>query len=453
MTKRSHDTVVSKPSGGIFTSNCSIAANETGASLTPKDCEFWTSSFGATFASGRYVSNSRRLGIVSRTLVSDATFALPNQNKRAKLDTSIGGKKKGAVNKKQNPFAMKLPTLSQSKAHILRSSQAVDMDYAELETKARDWQQAWRAIREKGSFIPGWREKTGELLADDDTMSCRQLLELMTEKKPSLREDSGAPSFTRLSPVPSAGNVQDTDSLIPSDTVSVLKVLIDLMTPQPTLYNQPLVVTRVHMFPLKEGGKLNLQIAVYANRLLFECMTQQLQVVMAALDPSSYQMDQCLQVPPSIKLQTNDFESAEFPKVLVEEETKQNEEEEAVEGSTRCNTKTIDGFSIPGFFKLIENKGTFDQSLWNETIQPKLAQKQDRTGGLALDLLLHQKHGVCWMYSMERLGNLNRLIWERRKFCEGDYFYYSPALGQVRLSLSEDQSGEANINWGGGGST
>lgn len=455
--KRSHDDVVAKPDLGVFSSNCSIAANETVTSLTLKDCDFWTSGVAAKFASGRYMPTCRRLGIISRTLVADANFAMSNPNKRAKTASS---KEKIKKNKKQTLLSMPLPTLAQSKAHIQRSSKNVDRDLTELERKARNWQQAWKTIRTKGSFIPGWKEGTGELVSEGDAISCCELLKCMTEKQPSLRDDTSTPAFCSLYPNITARNEDDTESLIACDTISVLKVLIDLMSPQPALYDQPLVVTRVQMFPLSEGNKLKLQIAVYANRLLFECMTQQLQVVMAALDPSSFQMDQHLQVPPGITLQTNDFASAEFPKVVIEEDKNKTnmddeEEVEALEGSTRYSRKTIDAFSIPGLFKLIENKGTFDESLWNETLQPKLAQTQDHTSGLELELLLHQKHGVCWMYRMERLGNLNRLIWERRQFCEGDSYYYSPALGQVRLALSEDitESSVATTNWGGGGGT
>jgi hypothetical protein len=45
------------------------------------------------------------------------------------------------------------------------------------------------------------------------------------------------------------------------------------------------------------------------------------------------------------------------------------------------------------------------------------------------------------MYKMEHLVNgINSLIWEERAFPEGGRYFYSPALGQLRLSLGH--SGE-----------
>jgi hypothetical protein len=187
-------------------------------------------------------------------------------------------------------------------------------------------------------------------------------------------------------------------------------------------------------------------------------MTQQLQVVMAALDPSSFQIYQHLHIPPSLALAKDEFESAPFPQVIlpsgeIDDHIDEESTAEKQEGSTRCNTKTIGAFSIPGLFKLIENKGTFDEIIWNRTLKPKLARQPN--AGLNLDLLLHQKHGVCWMYQMERLGNLNQLIWQQRSFQEGDSYFYSPALGQMRLALSSGEMLESNKSsmnaWGGGG--
>lgn len=55
---------------------------------------------------------------------------------------------------------------------------------------------------------------------------------------------------------------------------------------------------------------------------------------------------------------------------------------------------------------------------------------------LKLDLMLHQQHAVCWMRSMENLGGfgINSIIWEEREFLDGNKYYYSPALGQIRLN-------------------
>jgi hypothetical protein len=57
-------------------------------------------------------------------------------------------------------------------------------------------------------------------------------------------------------------------------------------------------------------------------------------------------------------------------------------------------------------------------------------------GKFQLDLLLHQKHAICWMVQMEHLPGpygINSLLWEQRSFPDGGHYYYSPALGQIRL--------------------
>ena len=55
---------------------------------------------------------------------------------------------------------------------------------------------------------------------------------------------------------------------------------------------------------------------------------------------------------------------------------------------------------------------------------------------LKLDLMLHQRHALCWMTQMERLPGfgINSIIWEERTFLDGGRYYYSPALGQIRLN-------------------
>ena len=52
-----------------------------------------------------------------------------------------------------------------------------------------------------------------------------------------------------------------------------------------------------------------------------------------------------------------------------------------------------------------------------------------------LKLMLHQQHAICWMQQMESLSGLgiNSMLWEEREFLDGGKYYYSPALGQMRL--------------------
>ena len=57
-------------------------------------------------------------------------------------------------------------------------------------------------------------------------------------------------------------------------------------------------------------------------------------------------------------------------------------------------------------------------------------------GKFKLDLLLHQQHAICWMMQMEHLQGafgINSLLWEERTFPDGGKYYYSPAIGQLRL--------------------
>jgi SNF2 family DNA or RNA helicase len=63
-------------------------------------------------------------------------------------------------------------------------------------------------------------------------------------------------------------------------------------------------------------------------------------------------------------------------------------------------------------------------------IEPKIAPV------LKLNLMLHQQHAICWMLQMESLGGfgINSILWEEREFLDGGKYYYSPALGQIRLS-------------------
>eukprot|EP00578_Thalassiosira_sp_NH16_P021382 CAMPEP_0181099756 /NCGR_PEP_ID=MMETSP1071-20121207/12826_1 /TAXON_ID=35127 /ORGANISM="Thalassiosira sp., Strain NH16" /LENGTH=1332 /DNA_ID=CAMNT_0023182433 /DNA_START=29 /DNA_END=4027 /DNA_ORIENTATION=+ len=107
----------------------------------------------------------------------------------------------------------------------------------------------------------------------------------------------------------------------------------------------------------------------------------------------------------------------------------------AVIGSTRLST-TISPFTPRGYLKLIENTGN-DVSMYPELVStqyPELV--RSLSSYLKLDLMLHQRHALCWMTQMERLPGfgINSIIWEERTFLDGGRYYYSPALGQIRLN-------------------
>ena len=95
-------------------------------------------------------------------------------------------------------------------------------------------------------------------------------------------------------------------------------------------------------------------------------------------------------------------------------------------GSTR-DAATISPFTPKGLLKLMESTGN-DVSRYPE-IAASLAPY------LKLDLMLHQRHAVCWMTQMESLGGfgINSVLWEERTFLDGGKYYDSPALGQIRL--------------------
>lgn len=439
-----------------FPVNCSMAldaeeASPTTRTLTKLEAEIWSSTHAAKFAAGRYVRKCRQVGVISRRLIvpSGGTFQLPtSSNKRKKLTPVT------VPTSKKKPPTMPIPTLKQAKKHVASKPENKYCSASSLERQAKDFQAIWQQVREGGPFAPGWTA-SGELVANTKMISCTDLLHWLT------RSSSKSQQKARL--------IDDPASCYSDSTVQVLKALLDLMTPHPALYNQPLVVTKVQMIPIQSGKAFQLKIAVYANRLLWECMTQELRVVLNALDPSSYQVERSLQVPPSQTLRSNTFCSAEFPQVITDPHnynedtalehaslesasgttTQQAIDVDAivVDGSTRCDEKTLDAFTIPGLMKLVENTGTFDEKLWKTTIAPSLET------ALKVPLLLHQQHGVCWMHQMERLGNLNHLVWECRRFPEGDTYYYSPALGQLRLTLSHDEPALlCGKPFGGGGS-
>ena len=52
----------------------------------------------------------------------------------------------------------------------------------------------------------------------------------------------------------------------------------------------------------------------------------------------------------------------------------------------------------------------------------------------------HQQHALSFMWKAEHLpGNgINGLLWEQREFPDGGNYYFSPVLGQLRLSLSDE---------------
>ena len=221
-----------------------------------------------------------------------------------------------------------------------------------------------------------------------------------------------------------------------------------------------------------------LTISIYTHRLLFECMTaDSLRTVMAALDDEEGNEkgddSSCMARPlvkspavgpivfgkdPKTKIEmvlSNDVDDDDDTSVIAIDGY--GTDEGAGEERRTRTDDTLDAFSTEGFLKLIENQGVSGiDTIYQNKIEPVLY-RGDTKGNIAkpllqVSLLPHQIHGVCWMYQMETLDEgenndsinfesknpslgLNGLLWERRRFHEGDTYYYSPALGQARLTI------------------
>ena len=175
-----------------------------------------------------------------------------------------------------------------------------------------------------------------------------------------------------------------------------------------------------------------------------------LHCVMSALDDNSYIVSEPLHMPPITNKNDPVFQSSKYPIVklptiaptdfmdiddkddsFMGEEKKEDDDdvqEDIALGESTRESKTISAFSTKGYLRLLENTGN-DISQYPE-ITKSLSQY------LKLDLMLHQQHALCWMTQMEHLAGfgINSILWEERRFLDGGSYYYSPALGQIRLN-------------------
>jgi len=230
---------------------------------------------------------------------------------------------------------------------------------------------------------------------------------------------------------------------VKTDARTICESILDLSCPR-SIYKIPLL-TPYAVARRSIVGKVTtwtVTVGIYINRLLPEMLTSDnLHVVMSSLDEGSYIVSEPLHLPPAATEKV--FESAPCPVVtihdqsgdrvdlLAEEEKKEEEKETGVvdptvENCTR-DSSTVSAFTAKGLLKLLESTGC-DTSNWS-ALEARLRPY------LKLELMLHQRHAVCWMAHMESLGGfgLNSIIWEEREFADGGKYYYSPALGQLRL--------------------
>lgn len=234
---------------------------------------------------------------------------------------------------------------------------------------------------------------------------------------------------------------------IPTDAKSILESLVDLSCPK-SLYKIPLLTPYAvaRRSSGQPGGGIvlwKIRIGLYMNRLLPEVLTSNnLHIVMSALEEGSYIVSEPLHMPPMRDGNDPVFQSSKYPIVTMPgaekcidvndndgdmsmggEEKKVEDEDVPMDptviGSTR-ESKTISPFTPRGLLKLMENTGNdismvcllrslvgpslFVASSHCKEISryihlllqyPELAQKL--APYLKLDLMLHQKHALCWM--------------------------------------------------------
>jgi SNF2-related domain len=220
------------------------------------------------------------------------------------------------------------------------------------------------------------------------------------------------------------------------DTHSLFKALAELQSPR-GLYHTPLILTYPRLTNVGARTYL-LQIGVYCHRLAAEVLYEKdLLTIMSALDSDSYITIEPIHIPPIPPQPT--FASAPLPELVYHEVdmdtppvTEPNSSSHPIDltlgESSREVSDVLSAFSIPGLLKIWENTGN-DISEW-PLLEPELSR------GLTMPLLCHQIHALCWMRQMEKLGGLglNSILWEERQWEDGGKYYYSPALGQLRLA-------------------
>jgi hypothetical protein len=340
----------------------------------------------------------RYLGTITRTVSADKP---PPLRKPGSMNLILSNKKRSKLTKAQ---AKKQALLELPEQHT----------QAKLAARMAEIQTAWNQHWSSDNLPKMWDPEHGHLLPqfinDENHVPLRSLVEWNFE---NLSKDKVVELYHGL-------------RTVQVDTRSVLKSLAELQSPQ-GLYEIPLVMTYPLLRKINDGT-YEIQIGVYAHRLLPEVLVEQdLLKVMTALDRDSFTITEPLHVPPTPSCPT--FASAKFPKLVYQHAAE--EEEKVIDltlgESTRETSETLSAFTVPGLLKLWEHAGN-DTTEWPQ-LEPVVRNK------LMLSLLLHQQHALCWMRQMESLKGfgINSILWEEREWADGGKYYYSPALGQLRL--------------------
>ena len=302
----------------------------------------------------------------------------------------------------------RVPTLAQ--AQKLRLAEDVHFGGSTGDDdSAREIQTAWAKVQTKGFAQIFW-DQHGDCLAS------------------RISDANFHPVHSIVSALKQKGDDSSSNNRNPA-ALTFLEALLRVMNPR-DLYGVPLLVGFPKLLRAGENA-VQMRVGVYAHRLVFEVLTgPDVAIVINALQDSVHIVE------PLERLQSGSqaFVSSPSPRVVYTREELQEEHE----NETR-EQSTIYAYSNSGFLRLIENTGV-DTSIWVK-LEPRAK--------LEHQLMLHQVHGLCWMYNMEHLGRgLNGIFWEKRKFPDGGSFYYSPSLGQLRLHLGDPHLPEPKVNGG-----
>lgn len=324
-----------------------------------------------------------------------------------------------------------------------------------LEKRSTEIKSSWKPIKNSPPLRECWHPYSGDFVKEalgDDVSDTKSHIPIETLASWA-RNENGSTGVTVIDRAEGrAASLYNGLRHVQTDAVSILDALLDL-SHTTSLYEIPLItpvaVARTAKTTGDNSRTWNIEIGVYMNRLLPEVLTAStLHIVMSALDEGSFIVSEALHTPPMRDPDDPVFVSAKYPIVRVlgkdeiieidiDEDDMSIEEEKKTEDADRIvdaammgasrDSRTISPFTTNGLLKLLESQGnvTTDWPVIAESLRPYLQ----------LDLMLHQQHAVCWMRQMESLGGLgiNSILWEERKFLDGGCYYYSPALGQIRL--------------------
>ena len=326
-----------------------------------------------------------------------------------------------------------------------------------LEKRSTEIRCSWKPIKNSPPLRECWHPYSGDFVKEalGDDVSDAESHILIETLASWAKNENGSTGVTVIDRAEGrTASLYNGLRHVRTDAVSILDALLDL-SHTTSLYEIPLITPVSVARTVKTIGDnrrtWKIRIGVYMNRLLPEVLTAStLHVIMSALDEGSFIVSEALHTPPMRDPNDPVFVSAKYPIVRVpgkdeiieilsdiDEDDMSVEEEKKTEDTDRIvdaammgasrDSRTISPFTTSGLLKLLESQGnvTTDWPDIAESLQPFLQ----------LDLMLHQQHAVCWMRQMESLGGLgiNSILWEERKFLDGGCYYYSPALGQIRL--------------------